>query len=194
MYVLGGSDGQSALACVEIFDFEANAWSHGPNLSVPRANVAAAVVDQRLYAVGGFSGKLFLNSIETLQRDLREWSTFVPRLHAGDSSSGGESECDNSTQRNSRASNAPLHSKIPTMQHSTNKTNGLATKPAVKPVLADSLQNGIEVNGCDDTNGATSTSKPPVESGDMVSAAANTCQITTNGVTSKVVSEVNATS
>lgn len=33
----------------------------------------------RLYAVGGFSGKNFLNSIEYLDANSNEWTTFVPK-------------------------------------------------------------------------------------------------------------------
>jgi hypothetical protein len=42
-----------------------------------RANVAVAVVDDRIWAVGGFSGKIFLNSIEQLDPASDEWTTFV---------------------------------------------------------------------------------------------------------------------
>jgi len=31
-------------------------WIPGPNMITPRANVGVAVVGNRLYAVGGFSG------------------------------------------------------------------------------------------------------------------------------------------
>lgn len=33
----------------------------------------------RLYAVGGFTGKNFLNSIEFLDAHTNEWTTFVPK-------------------------------------------------------------------------------------------------------------------
>ena len=144
--MLGGSDGQSALSCVEIFDFESSTWSHGPNLSVPRANVAAAVVNQRLFAVGGFSGKIFLNSIESLQRDLREWSTFVPRLLTGDSSSGGESECDNVGQIYKRLTNGVAALAATKMQAAA-KANGTSSK-SNGSVNEEGAENGIEVNGC----------------------------------------------
>ena len=90
MYVVGGSDGQSSLNSVEIYDFDTMTWTHGPTTNVARANVALAVVGQRLYAVGGFSGKHFLNSIEFLAKDMKEWSTFAPRLSP--SQSGSESD------------------------------------------------------------------------------------------------------
>lgn len=49
----------------------------GPTLTSPRSNVSAVVVRDRLYAVGGFSGKTFLNTIEYLDPETNEWTTFV---------------------------------------------------------------------------------------------------------------------
>lgn len=39
--------------------------------------MSAVVVRDRLYAVGGFSGKTFLNTIEYLDPEANEWTTFV---------------------------------------------------------------------------------------------------------------------
>lgn len=78
LYVVGGSDGQSSLASVEIFDPQSGTWSFGPSLSVPRNNVGVMMAQGRLFAVGGFSGKAFLNSIEYLSADGRQWCGYVP--------------------------------------------------------------------------------------------------------------------
>lgn len=51
-------------------------------MTTPRANVEVAVVGDRLYAVGGFSGKTFLNTIEYLDENTNEWTTFVPKDNA----------------------------------------------------------------------------------------------------------------
>lgn len=48
-------------------------------MTTPRSNVSAVVVRDRLYAVGGFSGKTFLNTIEYLDPETNEWTTFVPQ-------------------------------------------------------------------------------------------------------------------
>ena len=53
---MGGSDGTQSLCSTEIYDPETNAWSTGPSMTSCRANVGAAVVEGRLYAIGGFSG------------------------------------------------------------------------------------------------------------------------------------------
>jgi influenza virus NS1A-binding protein len=41
-----------------MFDFETNAWSPGPSMTSCRANISVAVIDGKLFAVGGFSGKI----------------------------------------------------------------------------------------------------------------------------------------
>ena len=57
MIVVGGSDGSHSLCTTEIFDAAENAWKPGPTMTTCRANVAVAVVGDRLWAVGGFSGE-----------------------------------------------------------------------------------------------------------------------------------------
>lgn len=41
-----------------MFDPETQTWSPGPNMTTPRSNVGVATIGGRLYAVGGFSGKI----------------------------------------------------------------------------------------------------------------------------------------
>lgn len=57
LYVIGGSDGTQSLCSTEIYDPETNTWMPGPPMTTCRANVGVAVVNDKLYAVGGFSGK-----------------------------------------------------------------------------------------------------------------------------------------
>lgn len=63
LYVVGGSDGTHSLATTEIFDWNEQVWTPGPVMTTPRANVGVAVIGKRLYAVGGFSGKLKIELI-----------------------------------------------------------------------------------------------------------------------------------
>jgi influenza virus NS1A-binding protein len=78
IYVVGGSDGSSAQNTIEIYEPENDVWTYGPSMGVPRVNVAVAVVGRRLYALGGFNGKVFMDSIEFLDLDVGEWSSYVP--------------------------------------------------------------------------------------------------------------------
>jgi len=76
--VVGGSDSQMSLVSVEIFDFVTGSWTSGPSLGTPRANMGVAVVHRRLFAVGGFSGKAFLDSVEFLSDDGEQWCAYQP--------------------------------------------------------------------------------------------------------------------
>ena len=78
MYVVGGSDGQSSLTSVEIFDPVASVWSVGSSLNMARANVGLALYSKHLFAIGGYNGKTFLDSVEYLVENGHEWTLFMP--------------------------------------------------------------------------------------------------------------------
>jgi len=67
-----------SLVSVEIYDFVTGSWSSGPSLGTPRANAGVAVAHQRLFAVGGFSGKAFVDSIEFLNDEGGQWCAYLP--------------------------------------------------------------------------------------------------------------------
>lgn len=80
---MGGNDGVSALNSTEVFDPENGAWTSGPSLGIPRANCGVATVDDRLVAVGGFSGKKFLDTMEYLDYSKSEdWCSYLPVMYA----------------------------------------------------------------------------------------------------------------
>lgn len=120
LFVVGGSDGCQALCTTEIFDFETNAWSPGPSMTTSRANISVTVIDGKLFAVGGFSGnllpsavlvelkltsgvlagKVFLNSVEYLDPETMEWTTYVNRCSSDDSRSNSNSNSRRTSQTN----------------------------------------------------------------------------------------------
>ena len=65
LVVVGGSDGCQSLCTTEVFDFETETWSAGPSMTSCRANINVAVIDNKLFAVGGFTGapRRFLYSL-----------------------------------------------------------------------------------------------------------------------------------
>ena len=76
---MGGNDGTSALNSTEIFDRKSGSWVLGPMLSVPRANCGVCVLENKLFAVGGFNGKKFLDTLEYLDTEHKdEWCTYLP--------------------------------------------------------------------------------------------------------------------
>lgn len=78
LYVVGGSDGAHSLRTVEILDPSARSWTQGPGLSIARANCGVARYRERLFAVGGFNGRKFLDSMEYLDLELNEWCSYAP--------------------------------------------------------------------------------------------------------------------
>ena len=60
LILVGGNDGTHSLCSTEIFDPFDNTWTPGPTMTTCRTNVAVAMVGNRLWAVGGFSGNLLL--------------------------------------------------------------------------------------------------------------------------------------
>ena len=64
IWAVGGTDGTASMCTTEVLDMVENAWHPGPTMTFCRGNVSVAVVNDQLWAVGGFSGKNFLNNVE----------------------------------------------------------------------------------------------------------------------------------
>lgn len=73
--MIGGSDGSQSLTSVEVYEPRVNRWVSGPSLGVNRANLEAVQLKDYLFVLGGFSGKVFLSSMEVLQDN--EWTEFL---------------------------------------------------------------------------------------------------------------------
>ena len=56
LVLVGGNDGTHSLCSTEIWDPQESSWVPGPTMTTCRTNVAVAMVGNRLWAVGGFSG------------------------------------------------------------------------------------------------------------------------------------------
>ena len=68
--VLGGYNGTSRVATVEIFDPSTNRWTMGQPMSQERSNFATCVIENKLYVIGGYTGNTTLRDVEIY--DLRE--------------------------------------------------------------------------------------------------------------------------
>lgn len=84
LYVAGGCNGTQMLNSTEIIDLESGHVRTGPPMTSPRANVRLVAVPPansasappKIFAVGGFNGKNFLNTIECLDLETNEWTTY----------------------------------------------------------------------------------------------------------------------
>lgn len=70
--VLGGYNGSTRVASVEIYDADTDTWSFGPSMSQERSNFATCTLENKLYVIGGYTGSSTLRDVEIF--DLREYT------------------------------------------------------------------------------------------------------------------------
>lgn len=63
---------------IEQYDLRANKWSHVANMSGRRLQFGVAVVEGKLYVVGGRDGLKTLNSVECFDLKTKTWSNLPP--------------------------------------------------------------------------------------------------------------------
>ena len=64
VYVVGGFDQFNYINLVHVYDSERNVWSTGASMLTARGYLGLAVVDDILYAIGGFDGENWLDANE----------------------------------------------------------------------------------------------------------------------------------
>ena len=55
VYVMGGWDSENYLDHVEVYDTRAGRWRSAPPMATPRAYGSSAVMDDKIYMIGGLS-------------------------------------------------------------------------------------------------------------------------------------------
>ena len=83
MYLMGGHDGiflqQDAVKMVQVFDPKAGSWQAGPDLGTARTHVRAAVLDGKIYVVGGMGNMVGgLSSVEVFDPKVGSWQPGPP--------------------------------------------------------------------------------------------------------------------
>merc|ERR1712190_18760 len=82
LYMIGGDDGNQALASAEAFDADTCSWEVLPPMGQERFFTASAFLDDQLYVIGGDDGDESLRNVEVLDTVAYTWETRVPMLIA----------------------------------------------------------------------------------------------------------------
>ena len=79
IYAIGGltSSGE-ALSTVEKYDTLTELWVPGMHMSTLRTRVGVAVLDNKLYALGGFDGHQRLSTVECFDPQVEKWKPIAP--------------------------------------------------------------------------------------------------------------------
>ncbi|XP_077388451.1 kelch-like protein 4 isoform X2 [Festucalex cinctus] len=84
LYAVGGHDAPASnhcsrlSDCVERYDPKTDTWTTVSSLSVPRDAVGVCLLGDRLYAVGGYDGQSYLNTVESYDAQNNDWTEEVP--------------------------------------------------------------------------------------------------------------------
>ncbi|XP_032352781.1 kelch-like protein 1 isoform X2 [Camelus ferus] len=80
LYAVGGHDAPASNHCsrlldyVERYDPKTDTWTMVAPLSMPRDAVGVCLLGDRLYAVGGYDGQTYLNTMESYDPQTNEWT------------------------------------------------------------------------------------------------------------------------
>jgi len=89
IYVFGGRSGnrpQDVLASVEMYDLEKHQWVRRASMPTPREGLAVAVLDEKIYAIGGSNADGILRTVERYDPEHDQWepdSTSLVRPRRG---------------------------------------------------------------------------------------------------------------
>nr|XP_034972347.1 kelch-like protein 1 isoform X3 [Zootoca vivipara] len=80
LYAVGGHDAPASNHCsrlldyVERYDPKTDTWTMVAPLSMPRDAVGVCILGDKLYAVGGYDGQTYLNTMESYDPQTNEWT------------------------------------------------------------------------------------------------------------------------
>lgn len=69
----GGFNGISRMCSGEKYKPSTNTWSHIPDMYNPRSNFAIEVIDDMIFAIGGFNGVTTTYQVECYDEKTNEW-------------------------------------------------------------------------------------------------------------------------
>ncbi|XP_033864593.3 kelch-like protein 1 [Acipenser ruthenus] len=84
LYAVGGHDAPASSHCsrlsdcVERYDPKTDTWTTVAPLNLPRDAVGVCLLGDKLYAVGGYDGQTYLNTMESYDPETNEWTKMSP--------------------------------------------------------------------------------------------------------------------
>ncbi|XP_033098925.1 kelch-like protein 5 [Anneissia japonica] len=84
LYAVGGHDAPASqqssrqFDCVERYDPRSDTWSMVAPMNLCRDAVGVSVLGDKLFAVGGYDGTMYLNAVEFFDPQLEKWNTVAP--------------------------------------------------------------------------------------------------------------------
>jgi hypothetical protein len=72
----GGFNGQLRTSSGEKYNPEDNTWSPIPDMLHARSNIATAVIDDRIFAVGGYDGVNSTRYVEYFDENSNQWFVY----------------------------------------------------------------------------------------------------------------------
>jgi len=73
--------GKFFLNAVESFDPILGVWRIETQMPTKRSGLAAVVMNERIYCLGGYDGKNFVSTIESFDPRTGEWQVIIPAPH-----------------------------------------------------------------------------------------------------------------
>ncbi|XP_063165905.1 kelch-like protein 5 isoform X1 [Candoia aspera] len=84
LYAIGGHDAPASNLtsrlsdCVERYDPKTDMWTAVASMSISRDAVGVCLLGDKLYAVGGYDGQAYLNTVESYDPQTNEWTQVAP--------------------------------------------------------------------------------------------------------------------
>ncbi|XP_023781120.1 kelch-like protein 5 isoform X3 [Cyanistes caeruleus] len=84
LYAIGGHDAPASNLtsrlsdCVERYDPKTDMWTAVASMSISRDAVGVCLLGDKLYAVGGYDGQTYLNTVESYDPQTNEWTQVAP--------------------------------------------------------------------------------------------------------------------
>jgi hypothetical protein len=63
--------------CAERYDPSTDTWIEIPSMRNQRLRFATVVMDDKIFAIGGFSGDISINSVECFDKRTKQWFVYL---------------------------------------------------------------------------------------------------------------------